>query len=59
YSNINYGYNDIVDYGTKEEVYNEEMNKKLNKMKRISSILIISAGIIIIICLIIYYFARR
>lgn len=59
YSNINYGYNDIVDYGTKEEVYNEDMNKKLNKMKRLSSILIISAGIIIIICLIIYYLVRR
>lgn len=59
YSNIHYGYKDIIKYGASEELNNGEMTKKLNKMKKLSSLLVIAAGIIIIISLIIYYFVGR
>lgn len=59
YKNINYGYKDIIKYEQREELNNIEIPKKIENMKKISSLFIIIAGVLVLVILIIYYFVKR
>lgn len=59
YKNINYGYKDIIKYEQREKLNNIEIPKKIENMKKISSLFIIIAGVLVLVILIIYYFVKR
>ncbi len=58
YSNINKGYKNIIKYDNHEEI-GKEMTEKLDRMKKLSSALIIVAGAIIIIVLFVIYLLEK
>lgn len=58
YSNINKGYKNVIKYESHEEI-NKEMAEKLDRMKKLSSALIIVAGAIITIVLFVVYLLEK